>query len=110
MPSARLVLAGDPGVGFAEAERRIRDNRLGGRVTVTGHASQGDVEGLMGAASALVLPSLDEGFGLPALEAMSVGTPVIASDAGSLPEVVGDAACSCPVRTPTRSQRRSGGC
>ena len=96
MPSARLVLAGSPGVGFADAERRIRDNQLEGRVTVTGHASQGDLEGLMGAASALVLPSLDEGFGLPALEAMSVGTPVIASDAGSLPEVVGDAGLLVP--------------
>jgi glycosyltransferase involved in cell wall biosynthesis len=45
---------------------------------------------LIGAASALVMPSLWEGFGLPALEAMSCGTPVLSSDRGSLPEVVGD--------------------
>lgn len=96
LPSARLVLAGSPGVGFAEAELRLRRSCLEDRVTVTGHVAQCDVEGLMGAASALVLPSLDEGFGFPALEAMSVGTPVIASDAASLPEVVGDAGLLVP--------------
>ena len=48
--------------------------------------------GLYAGATLFVLPSLEEGFGLPALEAMSCGTPVITSNAGALPEIVGDAA------------------
>ena len=87
----RLVLAGSPGIGYDRLIDRIRATGLSGSITVTGHAPQGDVEALMATARGLVLPSLDEGFGFPALEAMSVGTPVIASTAGSLPEVVGDA-------------------
>jgi len=49
-------------------------------------------EALFAGARTVVLPSLDEGFGLPALEAMAAGIPVVASTAGALPEVVGDAA------------------
>lgn len=96
VPRARLVLVGSPGIGYAELELRIRRSGLDHRVTVAGHVSQSEVEGLMGAASAVVLPSLGEGFGFPVLEAMSVGTPVIASDAASLPEVVGDAGVIVP--------------
>jgi len=55
---------------------------------------------LYSGASLLVQPSLAEGFGLPPLEAMACGTPVLASDAGSLPEVLGDAAVLLPPREP----------
>ena len=55
------------------------------------------LQGIYSNAHALVLPSLYEGFGLPALEAMSLGIPPIVSDAGSLPEVVGDAGMIFPV-------------
>jgi glycosyltransferase involved in cell wall biosynthesis len=61
------------------------------RVRFLGYVSDADLSGLYAHATLLVLPSLEEGFGLPALEAMACGTPVIVSNAGALPEVVGDA-------------------
>jgi len=61
------------------------------RVQFLGYVDDQTLAGLYANASLFVLPSQDEGFGLPALEAMASGTPVIASDGGALPEVVGDA-------------------
>jgi len=78
--------------------RRLTDRALGGTVSHRGYVDANDRERLFAGARALVLPSLDEGFGLTALEAMSAGVPVVASDRGSLPEVVGDAA---PLVDPT---------
>jgi glycosyltransferase involved in cell wall biosynthesis len=57
-----------------------------------GHVDDADLPGLYAGASAFVLPSLYEGFGLPCLEAMACGVPVVCSDRGALPEVCGDAA------------------
>jgi glycosyltransferase involved in cell wall biosynthesis len=65
---------------------------LGGRLHVTGELTDEQVRSYVSHAAALVLPSLYEGFGLPALEAMASGTPVAASRAASLPEVCGNAA------------------
>ena len=64
---------------------------LADRVQFTGFVPHGDLAALYSLADVLVLPSWSEGFGLPAVEAMSFGVPVAASRAGSLPEVVGDA-------------------
>lgn len=66
------------------------DARTSGNITFTGEIDDEDLATLLSTAHALVFPSLWEGFGLPALEAMSCGTPVLSSDRGSLPEVVGD--------------------
>ena len=65
--------------------------RCGGRAVHIGYVPDENQEALFASARALVLPSLDEGFGLPALAAMSAGIPVVASRRGSLPEVVGEA-------------------
>lgn len=61
-------------------------------VLLHGYAKEADLPVLMSAASALLYPSLSEGFGLPVLEAFAVATPVLTSDTTSLPEVAGDAA------------------
>jgi alpha-1,3-rhamnosyl/mannosyltransferase len=57
-----------------------------------GYVPVGHLPGLYAGALAFVMPSIYEGFGLPCLEAMAAGTPVVASSAGALPETVGDAA------------------
>jgi glycosyltransferase involved in cell wall biosynthesis len=87
----RLVLAGRATPAAAEWLKRITMAPLADHVTHAGYVSHDEREALYRSARLLVLPSLDEGFGLPALEAMSAGIPVIVSTRGSLPEVVGGA-------------------
>ncbi len=81
-PELRLVLTG---VGHDEARLPVAVDALGG-------VSASDLVSLYRRAAALVFPSLYEGFGLPPLEAMACGCPVASSNAGALPEVLGDAA------------------
>ncbi len=91
-PGLPLVLAGRPGSGATDVEDQIRRHGVGDRVRRAGFVPAGDLPALVQGALALVHPAVDEGFGLPPLEAMAAGTPVIAARAGSIPEVVGDAA------------------
>jgi glycosyltransferase involved in cell wall biosynthesis len=82
------------GVALAAADAAVALERGGGRapsVLSFPRFPDEDLPGLYRAASAVVMPSLDEGFGLPALEAMACGAPVVAARRGGLPEVVGDA-------------------
>lgn len=86
---ARLALIGD---GPDLHSARMEAQRLGISDRVVYLGKQERVEGLLAASDVFLLPSLEESFGLAALEAMAAGTPVIASRVGGLPEVVGDAA------------------
>jgi glycosyltransferase involved in cell wall biosynthesis len=92
-----LVLAGGAG-DDSEAVRHAIDAlgpALSGRVMRTGRVDDGARSWLLRHAAVLAYPSLDEGFGFPLLDAMQAGTPVVASTAGSIPEVSGDAALLC---------------
>jgi glycosyltransferase involved in cell wall biosynthesis len=91
VPDARLVLAGGEGPCEAEVRARIARPDLAGRVQRPGRVSTTEMERLYRRATAVVVPSRYEGFGLPAMEAMNRGVPVVVSAAGSLPEVVGGA-------------------
>jgi glycosyltransferase involved in cell wall biosynthesis len=70
----------------------VKRQRWADDVILTGYVADEDLPPLYRAARAFVYPSLFEGFGLPPLEAMACGTPVVTSDVSSLPEVTGDAA------------------
>jgi len=87
----RLVIAGAPTSEATPWLPRLEQPPLAGHVDHVGYVSESERERLYAGALALVMPSFDEGFGVPALEAMSAGVPVIASNCGSLPEVIGDA-------------------
>ena len=87
----RMVLAGRATAAAANWLARVNTTPLSNHVTHIGYVDDQARENLYRSARVLVLPSLDEGFGLPALEAMSAGVPVIVASRGSLPEVVQDA-------------------
>jgi glycosyltransferase involved in cell wall biosynthesis len=87
----KLVIAGGASPDARPWLRRIAREPLKDHVTYKGYIEHDQRESLYAGARALVLPSLDEGFGLPVLEAMSAGVPVMTSNRGSLPEVVGTA-------------------
>jgi len=88
----RLVLVGKRGWLADDLFRFVERTGCGDRVVLPGYVAREDLAAVYSAASAFVYPSLCEGFGLPPLEAMACGTPVVASRATSLPEVLGDAA------------------
>lgn len=87
-----FVLAGRRGWLGQELEETIRRFDLGSSVIFTGDFPREDKAGLLSGASVFLFPSLAEGFGIPPLEAMAAGVPVVTSNVSSLPEVVGDAA------------------
>jgi len=89
---ARLVITGGAPERFPHHVTRIESLGLADRVEWRGKVPAADMPQLMASADLLVYPSLNEGFGFPALEAMLTRTPVVASNAGCLPEVLGDAA------------------
>ena len=88
----RLVLAGNPDEHHRRLAARAAALGVGDRVRLAGRVSDAELHTLYAGASLVVMPSLSEGFGLPALEAMAHGTPTLVARATSLPEVCGDAA------------------
>lgn len=87
----KLVITGKKGWLFSEIFETVEKLRLGSEVIFTGFVPDEDLPGIYSGAEIFVFPSLYEGFGLPPLEAMSYGVPVLVSNSSSLPEVVGDA-------------------
>jgi glycosyltransferase involved in cell wall biosynthesis len=95
-PDVGLVIAGGKGWLYEGFFRRLRSLGLERLVTVTGQVPDDDLPALLNAAEVFAYPSVYEGFGLPPLEAMACGVPVLCSNTSSLPEVVGDAGLQLP--------------
>jgi glycosyltransferase involved in cell wall biosynthesis len=91
-PDVELVVAGGPGWGADEFDAAVAAAHHRDRVRALGYVTAEDRRDLLAGASVLAFPSHYEGFGFPPLEAMAAGVPVVATTAGSVPEVVGDAA------------------
>ena len=88
----KLILAGKPGFGFEEIKKAIQESPYKNDIVLKGYVSEKEKEELYQDANVFILPSFYEGFGLPILEAISYGVPVVCSNTSSLPEVAGDAA------------------
>lgn len=91
-PDWRLILAGSAGFDAQAIQERIDRSFARPRITVTGYLHRHELIDLYLRSRVLAFPSLDEGFGIPALEAMAYGLAVVASDRSALPEVCGRAA------------------
>jgi glycosyltransferase involved in cell wall biosynthesis len=93
LPAAmNLVIVGERGWGNQKLAKLVSELGVKDRVIFAGRLTDSELDAAYRGARLLVFPSLSEGFGLPVLEAMSRGTPVVCSNAGALPEVAGDAA------------------
>jgi glycosyltransferase involved in cell wall biosynthesis len=96
----QLVIAGNAWFRGSGIAAKVAALGLRDRVRVLGRVGRADLPALMSGATALVYPSLLEGFGLPVLEAMACGTPVVTSCTSSIPEVAGEAAVLVDPRSP----------
>ena len=88
----KLVLVGQPGFGFEKVAKAVAESDLQNDILMPGWIAREDLPYLMSGARAFVFPSFYEGFGIPILEAMACGTPVVASGIPALREVAGEAA------------------
>jgi glycosyltransferase involved in cell wall biosynthesis len=88
----RLVLSGLAGWGSGALAEAVAASGVADRILLTGYLPEADKSALLTGADVFAYPSRYEGFGLPVLEAMACGTPVVTTTGGSLPEVAGDAA------------------
>ncbi len=91
-PRYSLVLSGGSGHGSEAIHEFIRAESLENRIKLLGHVDDAQLARLYQAASVFLFPSLEEGFGIPVLEAMAAGAPVVTSNVSSMPEVGGGAA------------------
>lgn len=92
LPGWKLVLAGAAGFGAADITTRIQNSPRAADIQVTGYITNRELAALYRRASLFAFPSLDEGFGIPVIEAMANGVPVITSDRSALAEISGEAA------------------
>jgi len=100
-----VVLAGEEGHGAESVRQVIAELGITERVRYVGYVPQDLMGGLYNLAQVLVLASVYEGFGMPVLEAMACGTPVVTSNLSALPEVAGDAALLVSPRDPAELER-----
>ncbi|MFN7924179.1 MAG: glycosyltransferase family 1 protein [Bryobacteraceae bacterium] len=91
-PGWRLVLAGSQGFGAAEILEKAARSRRASDIELPGWIGDRELASFYSRASIFAFPSLDEGFGIPILEAMAHGLPVVTSNVSAMPEVAGDAA------------------
>jgi glycosyltransferase involved in cell wall biosynthesis len=96
----RLVIVGQEWFAAEELHRETADLMAAGKVVFTGYVGDGELVGLLRSATAFIYPSVYEGFGLPPVEAMAVGTPVLVGDIPVMREVAGDAALRLPAADP----------
>jgi glycosyltransferase involved in cell wall biosynthesis len=96
LPDHRFVIVGQSGWKYGEVLQEARRPALANKVVLTGYLPEEELPVLYNHATALVYPSLYEGFGLPLVEAMACGTPVLTSSGSSLSEVAQDAALLVP--------------
>ena len=91
-PDIKLVLAGGRGWRYGGIERRIRDSPIADRIVVTGYVSDAALAGLITNSALVAYVSLYEGFGMPVLDAMALGAPVVTSRTSAMPQAAGGAA------------------
>ncbi len=97
---SKLVIVGKKGWLYQDFFQRLQELGLEDQVIFPGYVPDDDLPAIYSAAQVFAFPSLYEGFGLPVLEAMDCGTPVVCSNASSLPEVAGQAALTIDPRRP----------
>lgn len=95
-PDPVLVLAGQPGWGMAETERALAAARHGERIVRTGYLPDAAIPALLRQSAAVAYPALEEGFGLPALEALACGAPLVTTEGTAMAELAGAAALLVP--------------
>ncbi|MFH0951049.1 MAG: glycosyltransferase family 1 protein [bacterium] len=88
----KLVLVGDASFGFDEIKYQINEFNLNDDIVITGWVAEEDMPHIFSQATAFIFPSNYEGFGIPLLQAMACGTPIVASNIASIPEVAGSVA------------------
>jgi glycosyltransferase involved in cell wall biosynthesis len=98
-PDVLLVLAGQTGWGMAETERALASSRHGDRIVRTGYVPEPSVPALLRRAAVVAYPALEEGFGLPALEALACGAPLVTTQGTAMAEMAGGAALLVPPGT-----------
>ena len=109
-PDVTLVLAGAPGWGTRQVEEAIAGSGVPERIRLTGYLDEEDKPALLRRAAAVAYPSLEEGFGLPALEVLACGTPLVTTADSVMSDVVGDAALLVPPRDPDALAAALGAC
>lgn len=95
-PDLMLVLAGQAGWGMAETERALAAARNGERIVRTGYLPEPAVPALLRRAAVVAYPAVEEGFGLPALEALACGAPLVTTEGTAMAELAGGAALLVP--------------